>query len=146
MARTGRAFPAHVILGGRQALDAAGGSVAKTTGTTVTGTGAGYATLAVDTTRAISWNQPSTGSDSQTTITSANAAGDGWAVGINVSYGGMPFSAWYERAAGSDLNPAIQNGVAGGSGLTQLPTNPGNQNSQHTGPTYPAGHHQLHHL
>lgn len=116
------------------------GGVAKTSGTTVTGTGSGYATLTVDTNRAISWQQPSSGSDSQTTITSANAGGDGFALGINTVYGGMPFSAWYERLAGSDVNPAIQNGVAGGSGLTQLPTNPGNQNSQHTGPTYPAGH------
>lgn len=90
----------------------------KASGATTTGTGTGPATMAADTTHSVSWTSSSggAGSGTETDIVSANASGDGWAFGSLPSYGGMPFSAWFERAANAVVNSGMNSVNPGSNG------------------------------
>jgi hypothetical protein len=97
---------------------------AKTTGGTQTGTGTGPATFSTDTTHSVTWTAPSPGgTDTETDVVSANSAGDGWSLGSNTGYGGMPFSALFERAANAIVNSG-QNSVNPGSQVTMATSVP----------------------
>lgn len=77
--------------------EADGVALAGATLTTVP-TGTGIATLAV-TTKSQSWSGGPTGSPgTETDITSTDAAGNGWSVGIIPTYGGDLISSWYDVA------------------------------------------------
>jgi len=100
-----------------------GTTVAKTSGATQFGVGTGPATMQADGSKTVSWTSPSSGSDTEKQLTSANASGDGWALGENSTYGGMPFSSLYEKTAGAIVNSSM-NSVNSGSQITMATSVP----------------------